>query len=137
MALSSQEAAFVKSMILQGNKRWAVRAAFPKLEDGFQESAYNYIMQNPEVQRHIDAGVFYMFRSIVRHITVPEPKPLTYEDKCNMLRLIINGEREKPQYIVTSAGLRMIFVEPSEEDVADAKQMLRELTEAQELQWMM
>ena len=137
MALTAQETAFVRTMILQGNKRYAVRAAFPKLEEGFEDAAYTYMMQNPEVPRHIDAGVLYMFKEIVTHTEVPAPQPLTYKDKRDFLQLIVRGEREVPKYIVTKEGLRIIFVEPSEEEVREAEHMLIALQEAEQKQWMM
>ncbi|MCB9047213.1 MAG: hypothetical protein H6550_13855 [Chitinophagales bacterium] len=137
MALSSTEAEFVRRMILHGNKLWAVRSAFPKLEKGFEDAAIRYMMQNPEVTRHIDAGVLYMFRQIVKHTDIPVPQPLTVQDKMDMLRLIINGERETPTYIVTAEGLRVIFVEPMEDEIDDSRKMLKELQRAEELEWMM
>lgn len=131
MALSSNEAVFVKCMILQGNKLWAIRNAYPRLEKGFEEAGIRHMYQNPEVQRHIDAGVLYMFRDIVKHTEVPIPAPLSTEDKIDMLELVIKGEREHPAYIATKDGLKIIFVEPDEEEVAEAKRMLRQLkTEA-------
>ncbi len=136
MALSSQEAIFVKAMILHGNKLWAVRAAFPRLEEGFEQEAITYMMQNPEVPRHIDAGVLYMFRQIVKHTVVPEPKPLDTADKKAMLQMIIEGKRETPVYIATAEGLRMIFVKPGEEDIKDARKMLKELQGAEQAEWM-
>lgn len=137
MALSFNEAIFVRYMILHGNKLWAVREAYPRIEKGFEQAAIRHLMQNPEVSRNIEAGVLYMFRQIVRHTTVPEPKPLTVEDKKKLLEMIITGERETPTYIVTAQGLKLIFVEPGENDVADAKRMLDELKEAEQMQWMM
>lgn len=136
MTLSSNEAEFVKCVVLHGNKLWAVRSAYPRLEQGFEQAAIKHMMQNPGVVAHIDAGVLYMFRQIVKHTEVPMPAPLTVKDKMNMLRLIINGERESPTYIVTSEGLRMIFVEPDENTIADAKRMLLELEKAEEGGWM-
>ncbi len=136
MGLSSSEAEFVKCMILHGNKLWAVKAAYPRLEKGFEQVAIKYMLQNPEVKAHIDAGVLYMFRQIVKHTDVPVPKPLTVQDKMNILKLIISGEREVPTNIVTSEGLRMIFTEPSEVEVINAKRMLDELQRAEDKHWM-
>ena len=130
-------ALFVKNVILHGNKLWAVREAYPRIEKGFEQAGIRHMMQNPEVPKHIDAGVLYMFRQIVRHTDVPVPKPLTTEEKKRLLEMIINGERETPTYIKTDEGLKLIFVEPGEEEVEDAKRMLRELTEAEQMQWMM
>lgn len=136
MALTASEAIFVHAVIIHGNKLWAVREAFPRLEKDFEQAAIRYLMQNPEVPRHIDAGVLYMYRQIVKHTTVPEPQPLTVADKQVLLRMIISGERETPTYIVTADGLKMILAEPSVQEVEEAKRMLNELDEAVEKEWM-
>jgi hypothetical protein len=72
-----------------------------------------------------------------KHTDVPVPKPLTVEEKKRLLEMIIKGERETPTYIKTGEGLKMIFVEPGEDEVEDARRMLRELKEAEQMQWMM
>lgn len=136
MTLSSNETEFVKCVVLHGNKLWAARSAYPRLEKGFEQAAIKHMMQNPGVVAHIDAGVLYMFRQIVKHTEVPVPAQLTVQDKMNLLKLIINGERQSPSYIVTSEGLKMIFVEPAEDEVADAKRMLSELQRAENEKWM-
>lgn len=135
MALSANEAIFVRGMILYGNKLAAVREAYPRLEKGFEQAAIKYLMQNPEVPRHIDAGILYMYRSMIPGTSIPGPAPLTMADKMQMLRLIIEGERETPTYIVTKQGLRLIFTEPPEQDVEDAKAMLKELQLAEQMEW--
>lgn len=137
MALTASEAIFVRAVIIHGNKLWAVREAFPRLEKGFEQAAIQHLMQNPEVPRHIDAGILYMYRSIVKHTAVQEPQPLTTADKQAMLRMIISGERETPTYIVTAEGLKMILTEPSVQEVEEAKRMLKELDEAEQKEWMM
>lgn len=135
MALSSYEAIFVKAVILHGNKLWAVKQAFPRLEAGFEQAAITYMMQNPEVPRHIDAGVLYMFRQIVKHRDVPVPKPLDIDDKMALLQMVIDGRRETAVDIVTREGLRTIFVKPGEEEIEDARKMLKELQDAEKAEW--
>jgi hypothetical protein len=135
MALTSCEALFVKAVILHGNKLWAVKQAFPRLEEGFEQAAITYMMQNPLVPRHIDAGVLYMFRQIVKHTEVPVPKPLDVNDKIALLQMVIDGIRETPVDIVTKEGLRTIFVKPGEEEVEDARKMLKMLYEEAKAEW--
>lgn len=135
MALTSSEAIFVKAVILHGNKLWAVKEAFPRLEEGFEQNAITYMMQNPEVPRHIDAGVLYMFRQIVRHTEVPVPQPLDINDKKTLLQMIIDGVRESPVDIVTKEGLRTIFAKAGEEEIAYARKMLKELEDSESSEW--
>lgn len=135
MTLSSCESIFVKAVILHGNKLWAVKDAFPRLEDGFEQAAITYMMQNPLVPRHIDAGVLYMFRQIVEHTEVPVPKPLDINDKIALLQMVIDGVRETPVDIVTKEGLRTIFVKPGEEEVEDACKMQKMLLEEEKTEW--
>ena len=135
MALTSCEAIFVKAVILHGNKLWAVKQAFPRLEEGFEQAAITYMMQNPLVPRHIDAGILYMFRQIVKHTDVPVPQPLDINDKMTLLQLVIDGKRESPVDIVTKEGLRTIFVKPGEEEIEDARRMLRVMQEEENAEW--
>lgn len=135
MALSLNEAIFVKAMILHGNKESALKQAFPRLQKGFEKAAIRHMMQNPEIQRHINAGILYVYRDIAGKANVAEPQPLTIEDKMELLRMVIAGERETPKYIVTAQGLKMIFAEPSEQEVREAKIMLKELRLAEKLSW--
>lgn len=135
MALSSCEAIFVKAVILHGNKLWAVRQAFPRLEKGFEQAAITYMMQNPEIPRHIDAGVLYMFRQIVKHTEVPVPKPMDIWDKMALLQMVIDGKRETPVDIVTKDGLRTIFVKAGEEDIEVARRMLKVMQEEEKVEW--
>lgn len=135
MALTSCEAIFVKAVILHGNKLWAVKEAFPRLEEGFEQAAITYMMQNPLVPRHIDAGVLYMFRQIVRHTEVPVPMPLDINDKVALLQMVIDGIRETPVDIVTNEGLRTIFVKPGEEEIEDARKMQKMLLEEEKTEW--
>mgnify|MGYP001372803972 CR=1 FL=1 len=135
MALTSCEALFVKAVILHGNKLWAVKQAFPRLEEGFEQAAITYMMQNPLVPRHIDAGVLYMFRQIVKHTEVPVPKPLDVNDKIALLQMVIDGIRETPVDIVTKEGLRTIFVKPGEEEVEDARKMQKMMLEEEKTEW--
>ena len=137
MALSVHEEAFVKAMILHGNRQRAVREAFPRLETGFEQAALAYMMQNPEIARHIEAGIMYLYREVVSDMKIPAPKPLTIGEKKALLEMIITGERETPAYIATAEGLRVIFVKPGEDDMLDAKRMLRELVQAEKTEWMM
>ncbi len=135
MALTSCEALFVKAVILHGNKLWAAKQAFPRLEEGFEQAAITYMMQNPLVPRHIDAGVLYMFRQIVRHTEVPVPKPLDINDKMALLQMVIDGIRETPVDIVTNEGLRTIFVKPGEEEIEEARKMQKMLLEEEKTEW--
>ena len=127
MALAGSEAVFAKAMILHGNKMRAIKEAYPRLEEGFEQAALRYMMQNPEIQKHIDAGILYMYRDIIKEGPVPDLIEMTMEEKRQLLQLVIDGKREKPEYIITKEGLKIIFTEPSEEDVANARQMLRHL----------
>lgn len=136
MALSGSEAIFVKAMILHGNKDRAVREAYPRLEEGFEQAAMRYLMQNPEITNHINAGILYVYRNMIADTAVPQPRPLTVDDKINLLRMVVNGQRETPTYIVTPKGLRVIFSYPSEAEVKEAKYMLRELQEAEKTAWL-
>lgn len=135
MALTKQEATFVKWVILQGDKLKAIKEAYPKLEEGDEPEAIRHIMQNPEVQRHIDAGVLYMFKDIVTHTLVKEPAPLSFDEQCELLRLTINGERSEAKYVVTANGLRMKFVPPDDESRTYAQQTLQSLKDNQQRQW--
>lgn len=135
MALTTCEAIFVKAVILHGNKLWAVKQAFPRLEEGFERAAITYMMQNPEVPRHIDAGVLYMFRQIVKHTEVPVPQPLDSNDKRILLQMVIDSKRETPVDIVTKDGLKTIFVKPGEEEIEDARRMLKVMQEEENAEW--
>lgn len=135
MALTKQEATFVKWVVLQGDKLKAIKEAYPKLEEGDEQEAIRHIMQNPEVQRHIDAGVLYMFKDIVTHAIVKEPEPLSFDEQCELLRLTINGERSEAKYVVTQEGLRIKFVPPDDDTRQYALQTLQTLRDNQQRQW--
>ena len=136
MALTKQEETFVKWVILRGDKRMAIQHAYPKLEEGGEREAIRHIEQNPAVQRHIDAGVLYMFKDIVTHAIVKEPKPISFDEQCELLRLTINGERSEVKHVVTPNGLRIKFVPPDETTKQYALQTLQTLRDTQQRQWM-
>lgn len=138
MALSSQEAIFAKQMILHGNKERAVRAAFPHLKKGFATTAIKYIMQNPEVQRHIDAGILYIYRHLVTDRIIAEPLELTIDEQAQLLKLIIFGKRLSPRYVATKGeGLQTVFVPPTRDELNDAKWMLAEINKGRDSDWML
>lgn len=130
MALTPQEAVYARAMILHGNRHKAIHEAFPKLERGFEQAALRYMDQNPEVRNHIDAGILHFFRDIVTHTVVPQPRPLTTEEKKEMLRLVIEGKRETPLYFVEGGQLKLIFAEPDEETIAQAKNTLLQMDDS-------
>ena len=127
MALAGSEAIFAKAMILHGNKLRAIKEAYPRLEEGFEQAALRYMMQNPEVQKHIEAGILYLYRDVIKQGPRPELEEMTAEEKQLLLQLVIDGKREKPAHIITKDGLKTIFTEPSEEEIAIARQMLQQL----------
>lgn len=137
MDLTTQEAIFVKEMVLHGNRDRAIRAAFPRLEEQSKQAALQYMLDNPFIRRHIDAGILYIYRHVIPDVEVNEPVPLSIDEKKSMLAKIISGEREKPEYVSTAEGLKVIFVLPDEEEIADAKHMLQELDDAEQMKWMM
>lgn len=137
MALNSQEAIFAKQMILHRNKVRAVRAAFPHLKKEYTDIAIKYMMQNPEVQRHIDAGILYIYRDIVKDRIIAEPQPLTIDEQIALLKMIIFGKRLSPRFIASKTdGLQTVFVPPTKEELADAKWMLAEINRSRDNDWM-
>lgn len=124
---SSTEDIFVREMILHGKPELAVRAAFPRMLPEFIPAAIEYMMENPEVRRRIDAGIIYFYRDYLKNVEVPEVQEISIAQKRELLHRIILRKRKHPQYIRTEEGLRMIMVQPSAEEVSDAVFMEREL----------
>lgn len=138
MALSSQEAIYAKQMILHGNSVRAVKEAFPYLKKEFVDVAIRYMTQNPEVQRHIDAGILYIYRHLVTDRIIAEPRPLSIDEQAQLLKLIIYGKRLSPRYVASKDdGLQTVFVPPSKDELADAKWMLAEINKGRDSDWML
>lgn len=117
---SSTEDIFVREMILHGRKEAAIRAAFPRMLPEFIPVAIEYMMEDPDVRRRIDAGIVYFYREFLKGLNIPEPEEVPVAERKELLEKIILRKRMHPQYIRTEDGLRMIMVRPGDAEVTDA-----------------
>lgn len=124
MALLPQEQLFVKEVVLHGDKHRAIKEAIPLLSAEYIGEGIEYMMQNPEVQRHIDAGILYIYKEVIPDVKIEEPAPLSFKDKEAMLQLIIAGARKMIRYIKRANGLEIILTPPDDQEIATAKETL-------------
>lgn len=124
MALLPQEQLFVKEVVLHGDKHRAIKEAIPLLSAEYIGEGIEYMMQNPEVQRHIDAGILYIYKEVIPDVKIEEPAPLSFKDKEAMLQLIIAGARKMIRYIKRANSLEIILTPPDDQEIATAKETL-------------
>jgi hypothetical protein len=117
---SSTEDIFVREMILHGKKELAVRMAFPRMLPECIPAAIEYMMQDPDVRRRIDAGIVHFYRDFFEGLNFPEPEEVPVSKRKELLEQIILRKRMHPEYIRTEDGLRMIMVRPTAEQITDA-----------------
>ncbi len=127
MALTNPEATYVKEMILHGRATKAVRKAYPEIKEYCIALAITYMTQNPEVQRHIKAGILYIYRSIIKQRKViHEPEPLSFKEDQQLLQLVIEGKRPVISEVKGADDMtEIVFALPTPEDVEEAKWLQR------------
>ncbi len=123
----SAEDIYVREMILHGKKDIAIRAAYPRMLPEFYPEAIEYMMQNPDVRRRIDAGIVYFYKEYLQDVTIPDMPELSIREKRELLHEIILRKRKRPVYIRTEEGLRMIMTDVLPEEVSDAVMMEQQL----------
>ncbi|MEZ5017009.1 MAG: hypothetical protein R2800_08140 [Flavipsychrobacter sp.] len=131
MALTSQEAIYVKEVILHGNKLRAVRKSFPLIKEAQLQDAIIYMEQNPLVARHIEAGILYIYKDLLKRSKkiIPEPQPLTTEEQRQLLQLVIAGERKVLHQEKTEHGLlQTVLVPPNYQEVEEAKWLIKTIS---------
>lgn len=131
MSLTSHEAIYVKEMILHGNKQRAVRKSLPLIKETHIPDAIEHMEQNPLVGRHIEAGISYIYRNLLKHKKkiIRAPKPLSTEEQRQLLQLVIAGQRKTIQEEKAEHGLlQTVLVSPNYQEVEEAKWLIKTIS---------
>lgn len=115
MALASPEAIYVREVILHRNKQRAARKSFPLIKEEQIAEVITYMEQNPLIERHIQAGILYIYRELLKGTKkiIREPRPLTAAEQRQLLQLVISGERKLLKEVPTEYGIMQTVLVPA------------------------